>query len=522
MAVILVCVAAVRLRLLNLPLERDEGEFAYMGRLLLEGVPPYKLAFNMKMPGIYLAYAAGMALFGQTVAGIHATLMVVNLATIVLVFLLGRRLLGGCAGIVAAAVFAVMSCSPSHLGFAGHATNFVTLAAVGGLLVGLRALESRRSLEFLAAGLLMGISFLMKQPGAFLALFLGIYILWSELRARPAEVRMPVAGVSLYALGALLPFALTCLWLWNAGVFDRFWFWTFSYASQYASQLPIGKAYEAFTRSGAAGIGANSWTWGVSAVGLAALAWDARVRRHGVFLVGLLLFSAAAVCPGFYFREHYFVPVFPALGLLAGAGVVSCAGLLERSCGRTWSALIPAIPLLLALSHSVDANSEYLFRATPEEACRITYGVNPFPESIRVAEYIEKHSKPGDKVFVFGSEPQIYFLSDRRSATGHIYMYGLVENHAYARRMQAEMIREVEANNPRYVVFVYVTTSWLPHEGMMQPIIDWFNGYANRNLRVVGVVDILSTTYTEYCWGEDAASYRPMSSAYMIVLERQR
>ena len=44
-------VALVRMRLVDLPLERDEGEYAYAGQLLLQGVPPYELAYNMKFPG---------------------------------------------------------------------------------------------------------------------------------------------------------------------------------------------------------------------------------------------------------------------------------------------------------------------------------------------------------------------------------------------------------------------------------------------------------------------------------------
>ena len=43
--------AFVRLRLLDFPLERDEGEYAYAGQLMLQGIPPYKLAYNMKLPG---------------------------------------------------------------------------------------------------------------------------------------------------------------------------------------------------------------------------------------------------------------------------------------------------------------------------------------------------------------------------------------------------------------------------------------------------------------------------------------
>ena len=66
-----VTVAAVlfaRIRLLGLPLERDEGEYAYAGQLILQGIPPYKLAYNMKFPGTYDAYALIMSIFGQTTA----------------------------------------------------------------------------------------------------------------------------------------------------------------------------------------------------------------------------------------------------------------------------------------------------------------------------------------------------------------------------------------------------------------------------------------------------------------------
>lgn len=77
---------------MDVPLERDEGEYAYAGQLILQGVPPYRLAYNMKLPGTYAAYAGIMAVFGQTVRGIHLGLLLVNLAAAALLFLLGRRL----------------------------------------------------------------------------------------------------------------------------------------------------------------------------------------------------------------------------------------------------------------------------------------------------------------------------------------------------------------------------------------------------------------------------------------------
>src|SRR5580765_5880737 len=135
LAVILTLAAFVRLRLLDFPLERDEGEYAYAGQLILQGIPPYKLAYNMKFPGTYAAYALIMSIFGQTIHAIHLGLLLVNVATIALIFLVGRRLINMVAGVTAAASYAVLSISPSVLGLAAHATNFVMLPVLGGILL---------------------------------------------------------------------------------------------------------------------------------------------------------------------------------------------------------------------------------------------------------------------------------------------------------------------------------------------------------------------------------------------------
>jgi len=98
-AIFLGLVIAIRIRLLGIPLERDEGEYAYSGQLLLQGIPPYQLAYNMKFPGTYAAYALITAIFGQTIIGIHLGLLLINMASVLLIFLLGRQLIDPIAGI---------------------------------------------------------------------------------------------------------------------------------------------------------------------------------------------------------------------------------------------------------------------------------------------------------------------------------------------------------------------------------------------------------------------------------------
>ena len=50
LALVIAVVVFIRIHLLAMPLERDEGEYAYAGQLMLEGIPPYGSAYNINFP----------------------------------------------------------------------------------------------------------------------------------------------------------------------------------------------------------------------------------------------------------------------------------------------------------------------------------------------------------------------------------------------------------------------------------------------------------------------------------------
>ena len=244
LAMALIFAIYVRVRLREFPLERDEGEFAYAGQLILQGVPPYKLAYNMKLPGTYLAYAALMAVFGQTTSGIHLGLLAVNLATIVLLYRFVRELFDPFSAGMAAIAYAILSESPAFLGMAAHATHFVAFFGLAGTYLLWRHLQSGHLWQALASGLLMGIAFLMKQQGVFLMMFGGGYLLLLGLRLAVYPRKRLPAALGLYSLAAVLPYGLTCFWLWRAGVWEKFWFWTVEYASKYVQNIPLPYAWK--------------------------------------------------------------------------------------------------------------------------------------------------------------------------------------------------------------------------------------------------------------------------------------
>src|SRR5271166_2098506 len=113
---VIVLFALIRLRLRDIPLERDEGEYAYAGQLMLQGIPPYQLAYTMKLPGTFAAYAAIIKVFGETPAGIHLGLMVVNIMTILLMYAIGKRLYGPLAGAIAGISYGMLSVVPGSRG----------------------------------------------------------------------------------------------------------------------------------------------------------------------------------------------------------------------------------------------------------------------------------------------------------------------------------------------------------------------------------------------------------------------
>ena len=519
LALILLLTCIVRFHLRNIPLERDEGEYAYAGQLLLQGIPPYKLAYNMKLPGTYAAYALILAVFGQSPAGVHLGLLAVNLATIILLFLLALRLAGSLAAVVAAASYAMLSVSPSVLGFAGHATHFVVLFAIAGILVLLKGIDKNGLGLLFLSGVLLGLSFLMKQPGFLFVIFGGLYLL-AEQANRPVDWRSLLRRLGMFSAGAAVPFAITCLLLWRAGVFSTFWFWTVSYASQYASNLGLGEGAHLFATVFPAIVASSIWIWLIAAIGISAIFWDHTIRSRALFLIGFLVFSFLAVCPGLLFREHYFILLLPAISLLAGVGVSAATKWITGFAPNRALLYIPAALFILAIAASFYSQRSFFFATDFYALSRRIYGGNPFPEALVISDYLREHTAENSRIAVLGSEPEIYFYSHRHSATGYIYTYGLMEEQKYALQMQQQMINEIQAARPEVIVFVNVAASWLPTAHSKTLIYSWAQQYIRDHYDLTGIADI-HMTYTDYQWGEAAKNYRPRSNSVVFVFQRK-
>jgi Dolichyl-phosphate-mannose-protein mannosyltransferase len=483
LALVILLFAAVRYRLRDMPLERDEGEYAYAGQLLLQGVPPYQLAYNMKLPGTYVAYAAIMAIFGETDAGIHIGVLIVNAITTLLMFFLARRFFGRTASLIAAASYALLSTSPTVLGLEGHATHFVVLFGIAGLLLLLNGLEKENAWWLFGAGCLLGVAFLMKQPGISFPIFGAAYLLKREWKRLPSS--SSVSRIAAYTLGAVLPFGITCLVLYRTGVFHKFWFWTFSYARVYAANVDLRHGLENLYANAIGVVRPAAVLWIIALVGLTSPLWNSPAKRFTNFLYGLLLFSFLAVCPGLYFRPHYFIVLLPVVSLLVASAVSSATNRLAILKGGRLLAGVPIVVFVLAFLGTILVQREPLFVMDPISACRWIYPKEPFVELVGVAKYIQSQTSTDQHFEVLGADPQTYFYAQRRSVSGYMYIYPLTEDQPYAEVMQRELISNVVAARPEFIVWVY---DWDVAPGPRQLILAWMARYLQTNYSAVNVI----------------------------------
>ncbi|MCG6553827.1 MAG: hypothetical protein L7F77_16000, partial [Candidatus Magnetominusculus sp. LBB02] len=389
--------------------------------------------------------------------------------------------------------------------------------AVWGVFLLYVAIQRNKVLLLAVSGLCLGMAFVMKQHGIFFLFFAVAYLYLTRGGFRDFLYKVIVITAS-----AALPFAVILFTIYRGGALSNFWFWCFTYSGKYVTSVLLMDGLARFNRMALKMMGHFTVFWISGIIGFFLLIQfgiqpDETHKRR--FLMLFSLFSFLSILPGLYFREHYFVLVIPALSILAAY----CSELLanamsKRFKGGRW---LPISLLILSLIFTFTAQGRLYFKLPPDDVSTDIYGLNPFVQSVKIAQYLKSHAAKGDRIAVLGSEPQILFYSGMRSVTGYIYMYGLMEDQPYNLQMQHEMSAEIEKGRPAFIVFANIPTSWLPLENSPLYIFDWAKDYIDKNYILTGVVDIIYYNHTVYKFDAEALNYNPQSGYYVSIYRRK-
>jgi len=514
-----------RMHLLSFPFERDEGEYALMGKLILDGHAPYTLAYNMKFPGTYYMYALIMTIFGKSIVGVHLGLAFISIFSMLLLFYISKNFVSKIGAVITAATFGVMGTSWTLLGQAAHATHFVTFYALLGIASVFWIYKNKKQniLLYLIPGILFSFSFICKQTGLFFV-FIGYTIIIIKYYKTEKNI-IVIKKLAVFTTGFAAPIITMFTYFYLFGDFNKFWFWTIEYLQKYGTQIPVSEAFNVFKFS------LNSITsnysssgyialWILSLIGIPFIFITKTSKNNKVLIISFVFFSLLTIIPGFNFRGHYFITLLPAIGLLVAVVFDYFNNFLINKINRPNLLFITIFIFFLVIYSGIKQNKDFLFNTDTKISSKNIYGSNPFVESIKIAKFLKNNTTKTDKIAVIGSEPQIYFYADRYPATGYIYTYNLVEIHSFALQMQKEMANEIEKNKPKYILFVDISLSWLTRPNSEKYIFTWAKQYLDKNYKIVGLIDLVQNKFSSLKVRDQLINYQPQSKNIVFIYER--
>lgn len=401
----------------------DEAIHAAAARTILEGGVMYRDAVDQRTPLSYYAVAAVFRITGiNNLPALRCVIAGIIVFTALALFALGRRSHSLLRGAASALVFAGLSSyllSPDDA-YAAHTEWFVALFTTLGAVVFWSGNGPASGLGRMAAtGALFGAAFLSKQP-ALLDLAAPLGTLAYLALTRTSSWRAVVRAVTGVLGGFAMIVGGATILLWAAGASADFLFYAWTYNVRYygpdvsaAARLFSGVPFflhlaQTYPIVLASALSAVLVVF-VRVVQLRPSPVLARAQGAECYL---LLWStsslAAAISSGRGF-DHYFIEFLPAFSWLAAWTTDSLVASLLATAH-------PSRRFLASLALSALAVNVLI---TPFAARQVI--IPPPDPALPVARFINTHSQPEDKIFVWGYNPDIYLYSDRASASRFLY-----------------------------------------------------------------------------------------------------
>ena len=476
---LLVIVAAVRAPLLPIPLERDEGEYAYIAWRLGYDELPYRDWVDQKPPAVFFIYRLALSLPLEPIRAIHFVALLFSATSTCALFFLALRFMNRFWAWIAAALFALLSADPLVQGTAANTEHFMSCPLILSIIAFISAASrrDRKLLFILLAGALTGIAAMFKQVAIVNWFFMAA--LYPILGERQKRWRAAVSFVLWSATGLLTVLGLVVLYFWKRGGLHEFVDNVFTHNLEYIGAVGASARLEYCWGTLTTLVRTQAVVWVFAGAGLVTFLTSGRVKWF-FFVAGWLFTSILGASASGYFFPHYFQQLLPPLALAAAVGAQAIT---ESKSWRVFPLRSRRVAVVLALAVLPTITLwPFVFTYTPAEAVRKIYPGDFFAEMPQFAHRLETLTPPDKRVFVFGAEPELLFYARRASATRYIFLFPLYGPYGNAREKQLVAAAEVESANPPTAV--YFPNLLFFTSGTDQYFTDWSRSYMEQNFYV--------------------------------------
>jgi 4-amino-4-deoxy-L-arabinose transferase-like glycosyltransferase len=393
-------------------LNEDEALYAAAAATMMEtGAPPYVAGVESKPPGIFYLYRAAFALVGRyQLRSVHALTIVWVLATALLVAGLVSTVGTARAGWWAAFFYLVFTTvqQPKVLASQCELLYALPLAGAGWLLVDALSRAGWSAwARALLAGVLCGLATLIKPTAvSLLAAALVTLVVGRPLLVGRRALGQGLGLAACLGAGFVATWGAAALYFTHLGVWHDLVYWTFRWTL--GNYIPTGFATSRFLLRFAASFlpwaGLCLVLWVSAGAEVRALLVERR-DRGALLLVLWSGFALGMTGLGGRFYDHYFPQVVTPLAALAGLGAARLlAGHARRARWLIAGALVPGLLCWVGALN---------FSATQ----RLFGDGSASEPPAALSRWLAEHTRPADRIFVWGYYPLIYVGADRIPAS---------------------------------------------------------------------------------------------------------
>lgn len=457
------------------PFMRDEGLYASVAQIMKHGGIPYQDHFDNKPPMIFAWYYVSFTLFGEHVWAPRLLVALLLSMTTLLVYVQGRLLFSRAYALLAASAFG-LSTGIVKLQLSANTEAFMLLPLVAGLVAFTIGQKTGSVWWYALAGLFSGLAIATKDISLFAYFFLIAFAGWPHVRRMGLRaISLPefrrsvgglVAGCFVAFLAVIAPFAAT-------GTLPELFETTVIYTVKYVGGPSTGTKLSALlTLPLFLAFVLGPW-FVLSIIGLFRRSDSA--EDHRMLLGGWFASNLLGIVVAGRFYNHYFAALLPCVALLVPLGVGYVARN-WRSLGQPrYVALAATLVLVVPLVTAVQLaqNASIFLESTPEARHEAKYAGDDRAawenEGSQLGAWLQERTAPGDLVYNFGFQSEVYFYADRRPASRFFFDRPFWYADAYV----DEAIAELDVNRPAYVIDSAIYEEWAEGKGYTQRIKDW-------------------------------------------------
>ena len=479
MFAILLLFILLRLPTLYEPFGRDQGIFATIASGLLQGKIPYRDLWDHKPPGIYFLYAFAFKVLGREMRSISLLDGLYTLFTLLFFFKLAKELFNRRVAYLSTFLFAILASGIFFVGWWGRGQPEVfLLLPLLGMIYLLKPVTAKERPPFflLCAGILGGIAFSLKST-IFPLFFLFSFFLLIEDGINSKGILKGMSKIFLFSLGVIVTLLPFIIFFWTYGALDDAIYSIVTFNLTAHINHPYNFGFLMKLRGNFNVIGTKiPFLWATVSIlacyGFVQLYKEERRKRALLILwsIGTIL----SICMGWWLFYYHFVILIPPLALLTSYGFFQLFDRLPSQ-GRKAHQMIRSlilylfIPFLLleflfAYYHSYvstgiisaligveKVNAEEIYSRYRVQEYTITDF--SFREDYRLAHYLKAHTNEGEKIFIWGWESLVYFLSEIEPTSRFIFIYPLIQSNLNIREGTLKILwAEFQEKEPQYFI----------------------------------------------------------------------